>query len=217
MTDEKRIMVAVLALAELVGRELTEAGLAMYVRGLSGLTADQVEAAVDHAARTVERGFMPMPAELRKSIEGDVESRALAAWHVLDKATIHGPYKHIDFDDPLINAVVRSLGGWVWCFDQRGDTWDVWARKEFLRVYSAMYSGGMVHGDACKPLEGIGGAGVYDVQKVDGTIAKIEVGEPLRISTGLPALPGDVRKRIGVVRSESRRVGPVVNVGFQKV
>jgi Domain of unknown function (DUF6475) len=91
------------------------------------------------------------------------EDRALMAYAVASRAVqSHGMYRSVDFDDPLINAVIRDMGGWekfCSCLMEAVQ----WRKRDFERGYAACLSYG-ASGEQCAPLTGIiamnnGGAG----------------------------------------------------------
>jgi hypothetical protein len=58
--------------------------------------------------------FAPKPADIVRHIEGDGDSRALAAWSaVSDSIRTVGPYESIIFDDFRTMAVIADMGGWI--------------------------------------------------------------------------------------------------------
>lgn len=165
------------ALAATFNREADEATFLGYEMALSDLSIEAVELAVQKAVRQCH--FMPTGAELRE-LAGDVgpKERAVIAFGcVAETIKRHGYYDSVSFDDPLINAAIRNLGGWerVSLIEDH-EEFDKWFRKEFERVYIALCRTG-ASAEACKPL-----MGHYD--KANGH-AGYEQKAPLRIATGL--------------------------------
>ena len=187
------------ALASNWGREADEATYEAYRLGLDDISIKDIAQAVAKAIRTCK--FMPPAAELRDlaGVQGELrlEDRAILAWDVFQKAVAaHGAYKTVDFDDPAINATVRSLGGWVACCDKTPEKFDKWLRKDFERVYRSYCRVG-VGEEAGAPLVGIHGrsnaflgAPVPEGMEVNCGIL------PVPIETGLPLLPGPKRKAL---------------------
>lgn len=76
-------------------------------------------AAVKHAFNvhygSPDKGnFAPRPGDIIRILEGGSGDRALVAWVKVDKAVRSiGPYQSVVFDDPIIHAVVRDMGGWI--------------------------------------------------------------------------------------------------------
>jgi hypothetical protein len=178
------IAAAVALLAEAFGRQATDVTFRAYIAGLEGLSVEQIEIGVNRALRTCK--FMPTPAELRE-MSGELKGgdRAVKAWIVFEKAVTRiGSYKTVSFDDVVINAVVRSLGGWVHCCTMPTKEFDTFLRKKFTDAYEALYRAGVGEEEAA-PLQGtfdrencrLG----YDPQRV------------LEVRTGLPPSPNAPR------------------------
>lgn len=157
---------AVGAMLESFGVEATKAILHGYWLGLNDLTISQIETAVSLALRRLK--FVPKPFELRELLGLVItnDSRAEAAWSDVHRAIPFGPYKHVDFDDKLVNATIRNLGGWVTFLDRFQDSEsEKWARLDFMKCYKAFANSG-VTGDLIKPL-----AGLSQAEVVSGSVA----------------------------------------------
>ncbi len=180
--DSARFLVAVSALAAAFGREVDRAFLAAFELGLKDLPIEAIERAVESCIVNVR--FMPTVAELRERA-GVVspKERAVIAWEALEKARRRfGYYSTVSFDDPVINAAVRNLGGWERVSELADDpeNYRVWFRKEFERVYVALCSAG-VSKEQAAPL-----IGYCDRMNVPAGHAPQKL---ITITTGLPALP----------------------------
>lgn len=195
-------------LCEAFGRKPTPATFEVYSIGLADLTDDQVNAAATKAAGRCK--WMPTPAELRE-FAGVVtaDDRAIIAWHAVEQAIPLGPYKHVSFDDPCVNAAIRNLGGWV-TFLARLTSADQekWLRQEFLKTYASFYRAG-VGDEAGAPLPGL-----MECEAIDGRLVEPQ---PVIVATGLevdtvPRLAGPrapYRPRIQS-RAEPRTIGAVL-------
>jgi hypothetical protein len=152
--DKGPFSIAMAALLETFGQQATKPTLYGYWLGLNDLPLESVQAAVATAIRSADR--LPRPVELRRFAgEQTGEQRAIAAWSDVMAAVPLGPYKHIDFGDKLVNASIRSLGGWPSFLQRFGDAEsEKWVRLDFLKTYTALLAGG-VTGEACEPLPGI--------------------------------------------------------------
>lgn len=108
-----------------------------YWLGLRDLQLSDVEAAVQRAITSSK--FMPVPAELREQSGAlKPDDCAELAWNELRKAIQqYSHYDSVDFSDKAINATIRQLSGnWQQCCEEAvGEQFEVWYRKEFLRVY----------------------------------------------------------------------------------
>lgn len=168
------------ALAASFGREADEATCMAYEIGLSDLPLASCRNAMVRAMR--ECRFMPSPAELRE-LAGvqKPKDRAVLAWEALDAAIVeHGYYRSVDFDDPVINATVRNLGGWERVCDLPAEEYSKWFRKEFERVYASLAAVG-VGPEQSAPLLG------YYAKQNSGNGQPIA--PPVKIVTGLPTMP----------------------------
>jgi len=161
MTPEK-FKAAIAALAGTFGRVVEPAMLKGYEVGLSDLTDEQLAAGTSRALR--EAKFMPSPSELRDLAGRSRKADIAIAWEAVRAAMDRYDYTmSVDFG-PLVNAVVRNLGGWVELCGKSIPQL-VWVRKDFERVYEAFASTehASLHGE---PLRGAFG------------------GEPVRIAIG---------------------------------
>lgn len=179
MTNEDREQFSLLieAMASAFSADAS-AGLVLgYWMGLKDLDLPAIEHAIDRALR--ECKFMPKPVELR-ALAGEMsnEQRAVLAWDALKKAiSQHGAYRAVDFDDPLINATVRNLGGWTALCEKPNEEFDKWTRKDFERVYASMCSSG-TSPESCLALPGRCDA--------ENGARGFAVEPPRRVLTGLP-------------------------------
>lgn len=186
---ERNELIAALALA--FGKESPTAMLLGYAMGLDDISTPDLKRAVQRAMK--ECKFMPVPMELRElaGIASGSHRAALAFDIFANAVSNHGGYASVTFDDPLINATVRNLGGWERCCNVGAEEdiskFDVWLRKEFERVYAGMCRSG-VNASQCAPLIGMADR----ENRANGYATK-----PLqRIACKLPKLPA------GLIRGE---------------
>lgn len=136
MTTRESVIQAVTMLATTFNRPVTAEFVEAYQLGMSGLGPDDVARALKRALR--ECKFMPAPAELI-ALSGASERRGLAtaeAWEAVRRAIdVHDYTTSVDFG-PLVNAILRNMGGWLRLCDLPLEGLDVWARKEFERLYA---------------------------------------------------------------------------------
>lgn len=162
-----------------------------YWMGLEDLSVEAVERAVTRAIRRCK--FMPTVVELRQlSGEMTIEARAVKAWDAFNRAvSSHGYYHDVDFDDRVINATVRNLGGWeAVCSIEGAKEWDVWLRKRFIETYQVLADSG-ISPEAAMPMGGFFNRdnafrGYLDALKPP---ALIECGLPPHPPGVVPALP----------------------------
>ena len=187
LNDAQRKTVAIMALAELYGRHLSDPGARMFVAALQDIPADAVERACGEAARASVR--MPVPAELRELAgETRLDDRAALAWTAVLKAVAAvGGYRSVDFDDPLINATILSLGGWVALCEQTAREQDEFTRARFLKTYAAFSRTG-VNGELAGRLPGLS-----ERHNATHGHARASV---VKIATGLP-WAGQEAKKLG--------------------
>jgi len=153
MTKRESFVTLMEMLGETFNRPLTGGLLEGYWLVLEDLTEAEMRAAVKGALMSSK--FMPTPGELRAVIRRPIGSAldAIQAWQVVRKAIDKFDYlvNTIDFG-PLVNAVIRNLGGWdTLCtatlpeLDNPG-----WLRKRFEEVYRSLATADpqSIHGEA---------------------------------------------------------------------
>ena len=167
----------VTALAATFGKEASEAMLTGYWMGLSDLELPAFKRAASMALR--DRKFMPTVAELHE-LAGELtpEARAVVAWDAAILANrLHGYYHSVSFDDPAINATIRSLGGWPALDDRLNAEGDVWLRKDFERIFITFARRGVTAD------EGAALAGFFD--RANGAEHPEATRQPVAIQTTL--------------------------------
>lgn len=156
MTKREVFATVMETLGETFNRPLTSGLLEGYWMALEDLTEDEIKAAARRAIVTSK--FMPAPSELLAfgRPRANPAVSVIQAWQAVRKAIDVYDWNvgSIDFG-PLVNAVIRNLGGWdTLCMatlpelDNPG-----WLRKRFDEVYTALSSADPqgLHG---APLEG---------------------------------------------------------------
>jgi hypothetical protein len=109
----------------------------IYFSVLDFLGPDALMVAVTRALR--ECKWFPRPAELIELAGANPTSsaKAEAAFEVVSRARDQlSMYESVNFG-PLINRVVRQLGGWPEICNHAEEEWSKWTRKTFLEVYVA--------------------------------------------------------------------------------
>jgi hypothetical protein len=161
--------------------ELSDGMMLGYLLGLRSLTMPELETAVSRAV--VECKHLPRPAELLDLAgKGNSDSRAILAWDCAVGAAGHGPYKPVDFGDKLINATIRSLGGWPSFLSRLHGDEEKWCRQEFIKTYSA-YQRQTPPEDSIRPLPGLG-----EMTSVNGVLQKrrpIAIAAPKQNAIGI--------------------------------
>ena len=178
-SDKLRFGKLIAVLASAYRQEADRATLEAYSIGLSDVPIEAIETAVDRAIRGST--FFPSVAELRE-LAGEMkpEARAIKAWDAFRKGRdSYGYYVTVDFDDPVINATVRNLGGWMAMDDRIDEEGDKWVRKDFERVYMSLMSSGVSASEAM-PLIGFH----EQNNRLNGYADAIK--PPQKVLTGLP-------------------------------
>jgi hypothetical protein len=164
MTHE-RFVTAITGLATTFGRELPAIGLDGYWHVMRGLSEQQLGVATTRALR--ESKFMPSPAELLAfaGVTTSRDAQVALAWEAVRAAVDKHDYTaSVDFG-PLVNAVVRNIGGWDALCRAKLKELDVWLRRRFEEVHEMF---------ADIPVERLNGA------PLRGWMG----GKPVRISIG---------------------------------
>lgn len=145
---------AVAALCEAFRRTASEVTIAAYEVGLRGLTDAQISAATGMALQRFR--YMPAPCELRElAITGGkgYERMAQEAFVVADKAARLNRGRRISFDDAIITATVRMLGG-LQAIPKQGTDAATFYRKEFIETYRRLAVSG-ISPEHAEPLPAI--------------------------------------------------------------
>jgi hypothetical protein len=151
--DRARFATLMKALCAAKRIEATEALLMGYWIGCQGLTDEAFAQAIGRSLRETDK--MPSPHELRRlGGEEQAETRAIHAWAtVLRSISTVGAYQSVDFG-PLVNAVVRAMGGWVELCGRNGENLREWGRKDFEATYRRL-AGSALIGEMGAHLGGI--------------------------------------------------------------
>lgn len=171
------------ALAAAFNRPVTQALLEAYWIGLNDLAQADLARAAAAAIRTAK--YMPTPADLR-GLAGEMtpETRAVYAWESVQEAiAVAGYGRSVDFDDPLVNATLRNLGGWERFIERLEQEGPTWPRKDFERAYCSFARNG-ISADQAAPL-----GGEWDrLNAANGFPSK----PPVRVLCGLPPHPAAI-------------------------
>lgn len=169
----------VTVLAEAFGKKTSHGMFEAYRLGLRGLSSEQVQAATQSALERCR--FMPAPAELRDMVYLRPEDRAVKAWLAFGAAvTQYGYIASVTFDDPIINAAIRALGGWQHVCSMPASEFDAFLPKRFEATYCSLARSG-VSGEQSAPLLGW----IDQSNQLNGHSS-----QPVAlIDTGMPAKP----------------------------
>lgn len=119
--------------------KLNQQQLDVWFDNLSDMTVEQLRNAVTVAIR--QGDDWPTVAKLRRYSGADgipAKDRPLVAWNAVSDALAklgehHSPY----FDDPVVNAVLRQLGGWPELTNTPANEMK-WLQKDFCAAYMAL-------------------------------------------------------------------------------
>jgi len=156
----------------------TEDFIEAYWGALKDLRLVEVQSAAQAARESMV--YMPRPAHLRKLAKDEVEPghRAAIAWRTVRKAlSEQGTYCSVNFGDPVVHATIRNLGGWVALGQKDAKDFDIWTRKEFERIYLAIYATGVTEES---------GAYLTGITEHENS-GHHELKAPTVVPTGLPA------------------------------
>lgn len=135
MTNREAFATALAVLGNTFDRKLTGPAIEGYWIALSDLTEGEFARATKRALS--ESKFMPSPSELLAfagHAPRDLAAEAPLAWDAVRRAMDNlDVYGNPDFG-PVVNAVVRNLGGWIYLCEQKVSDLE-WRRKDFERVY----------------------------------------------------------------------------------
>jgi hypothetical protein len=114
-SDRQKFAQVMTGVAELYGKSLSDELLEIYWRSLAIYEIDSVTTALNRHVMNTEVGqFMPKPADVARAIEGSGTGRAGFAWTmVADAVKFVGSYETIVLDDPISQAVIADMGGWI--------------------------------------------------------------------------------------------------------
>jgi len=154
MTSVEALVTAVTILADTFRQQISVAAMQGYSLALEELSPEEIHEATRRALR--ECRFMPTPSEVLalagKGGPRQVVAEMALAWEAVRQARrVHSWTTGVDFG-PLVNAVVRNLGGWLE-FCGKPDSSMVWERKRFEEIFLAFSDKppGTLHGE---PLDG---------------------------------------------------------------
>jgi len=158
LTAEEAIAAAVTTLSETLPprQPISKAGVRGYLIGLRSLSRDDVERALERAL--TECKFMPTPAELL-ALAGKggalvISAEIAEAWTAARWARrVHSYTTGVDFG-PLVNAVIRSMGGWLVFCGHNDDALEAFERRKFETAYAAFRARGDVTQLMGAPLPG---------------------------------------------------------------
>lgn len=149
-TDLKKLLEAFF-----IARNVTvdAAGLRMWIDAFADLPPEAIELAIRRYNR--ECSDHPTPAAVRRYAGAaglTDEQRAQAAWRVVRSTMLkYGAYYAVTFDDVIVHAAIRAIGGWAnLCNTQHDEL--TWKEKAFREAYVSIARSGI---GEFKPLAGL--------------------------------------------------------------
>jgi len=114
-TDKANFAKLLTGLAELHNKKLSEQQFDIYWHALKHYEYKDVMQSLNRLIIDPDVGqFMPKPADVVRTIEGDSETRALVAWSKVMRAIREiGAWESVIFDDAKIHSVIMDMGGWI--------------------------------------------------------------------------------------------------------
>lgn len=174
---------AVKVLAKYYDKALDADQLAMYCEGIGGLGEQQIQVALTRSVRELK--WMPKVAEILElagapAAAPSIVDRAHRAFLAFEQAVSrHGGNKSVSFTCPIIHAVVRELGGWIWLTDRPESEFNQFIRPQFIKSYESLSKTGISKEQAA-PLQGL-------LDQANG-LAGYPQKQPILIDVGLPLL-----------------------------
>lgn len=201
-TERASIVACVASLCEAFNRKPTHATFVAYDLGLDGIPVESVERACCNLFQQ-DTPYMPSPGQLRKLADSgsvSIEDRSALAFMAIKPAVSKvGHWGSPDFDDPLINAAIRHLGGWQRVCDLETEEFEKWYRKDFIAAYELFARCGADETHIA-PL-----VGAVEASNVASGYTQPEHANRTRIATGLP-WSGQPIKRLGSAQSNTLRI-----------
>ena len=184
--DKPKFLQILTGLSDLYGAELSRVSISLYWDSLKQYKMDMISIAA--SAHVKHSKWMPKPSEFIDVVrqnEISPEERATLAWGAVSRAAKSiGGYSCVDFDDPLINATVRNMGGWPRICTQPAEHFESFIRRQFIADYVVLCKSNL-SAESLLPLRG-----TFDKDN------------PRKIDTGLP--PGPGHKLLAEVKEKQR-------------
>lgn len=177
LSDEKEFNQIIIGLAEIFGKEVTDTFLRLYFGALEDLEIEYIRKTANVLARTCK--FFPKPVEFREALQPNLEVQASLAYEKVERAFRRvGIYSSVIFDDPVIHAVLRSLGGdkgWIEYCNLKHDEVKWW-RKDFERLYKN-YAPLVARGEITPP-HALGGLWESNERATQEAREPVRIGDP---------------------------------------
>lgn len=126
--------------------ELSDMALKIWWETLKHLEVEVIEGALFRHMQNPDTGkFIPKPSDVIEQVGGTTADASMLAWaKVVAGQRQHGTFESVTFDDPIINLVLRDMGGWVW-YGQQLEKDMPFVEKRFRDAYRAwLRRGGLI-------------------------------------------------------------------------
>jgi len=137
-TEEKKEFLEIITgLCDVYDKQLSKQGMRFYLQMLEEYDFAAVKRALYRYLKNASGSgsFFPKPADIIALIEGDPADRAEEAWaEVLQALERIGTWKSIKFRDPIINAVIKELGGWMYLGEKTTQELE-YLHHQFVKLY----------------------------------------------------------------------------------
>ncbi len=142
---KKELGAIFVGLSEYYEKPLSKAQLQIYLQALDPYGVKDIRAAVDAHVRDRKSGsFFPKINDILRHISLSDDSKAERAWSkVHDAVRLIGPNYTLVFDDPIIHATLRDMGGFIKLCTEKSDTMP-FRKQEFMRIYASYCGHGAV-------------------------------------------------------------------------
>jgi hypothetical protein len=130
-TDKPNLFQLLQGVYDFYAKDLSEFALSVWWAAMKPFDLPAVKDALNRHCVNPDGGqFLPKPADVIKLLAGGTQDASLVAWSKVDRAVRSiGTYRSVCFDDPIVNAVISDMGGWVSLGIKREDEWPFVARE----------------------------------------------------------------------------------------
>lgn len=139
--------------AEQYGKPMSPDLIRFYFDGLSHLPIETVRSALAKHIRNTDTGqFMPKVADILRACDGRTEDAAYAALVLVQGAfSSVGAWQSVKFADPIINTVLRDMGGWIQICGRDAEEWAQFGSKDFMKRFRTYTERGLIDAPAYLP------------------------------------------------------------------
>lgn len=135
-SDSKQFAEVVAGVYGFYGKDASKFAVEVWFQALKGYDIEAIRDAFGRHCVNPDTGqFLPKPADIVRMLAGSSADSAMSAWSKVVRAIgSAGAYATVVFDDPLIHAVIRDMGGWIGLCHTADDELP-FRRNEFVTRY----------------------------------------------------------------------------------